>query len=322
MDEATSCYRILSIDGGGLRGIIPLVILDRLDQAVPGWRAAVNMYAGTSTGGMIALGLAKGMAPREILQVYLQQGAKIFSRSWWWRLKTLNGLTGPKYDSQVKERICRGLLGDGKLSSLLSDDGRRGHVLVPAFNLDGYARLPEGLRYWRPKVYHNLPTVDGSDDGTQQLYRVAMETSAAPAYFASYAGFADGGVFANNPAMCALAQTRDARLSLAIAPDAVAMLSLGTGYSPFHLNGGESWGLAQWGPKMADLLMDGINEVADFQVRQMLGGGRYLRVSPLLPRQVALDDAASLTLLQGLGRQADLQPAEAFIRSRFQTAGA
>lgn len=73
-----SPYRILAIDGGGLRGIIPLVLIERLDLAVLGWRKNINMFAGTSTGGLIALCLAKGMSPGELLNVYMNKGAFIF----------------------------------------------------------------------------------------------------------------------------------------------------------------------------------------------------------------------------------------------------
>lgn len=78
-----STYKILSIDGGGLRGVISLAILERLDVAVPNWRKDINMFAGTSTGGLIALGLAKGMIPTELMNVYVDRGAFIFQKSLW-----------------------------------------------------------------------------------------------------------------------------------------------------------------------------------------------------------------------------------------------
>ncbi|VEB40201.1 Patatin [Chromobacterium violaceum] len=149
---------------------------------------------------------------------------------------------------------------------------------MPAFNLDGDPRLPQGRRRWKPKVYHNLPTRDGSDDGAEQAWRVAMRSSAAPTYFPSFDGFADGGVFANNPAMCALAQTRDARLARAIPPESVSMLSLGTGFNASHLDGDNDWGALQWGRNLTGLLMDGVNDVADFQVRQMLARALFAGV--------------------------------------------
>ncbi|POZ62874.1 patatin-like phospholipase family protein [Chromobacterium alticapitis] len=306
-------YRILSLDGGGLRGIIPLVWLDRLDQAVPGWRDGIHMHAGTSTGALIALGLARGMTPRQLLERYLALGPRIFSRSAAWRLKTLDGLAGPRYDGAGREQACQDLLGEDALAALLRDEGRRGHVLVPAFNLDGDARLPQGKRRWKPKVFHNLPTRDGSDDGTELAWRVAMRTSAAPTYFAPFDGYADGGVFANNPAMCALAQTRDPRLLRPIAPGSVTMLSLGTGFNASHLDGGARRGYLQWGKVMVDLLMDGVNEVADFQARETLGEARYLRQSILLEKPMPLDGVERMDEMRRIGESADLDAAIRFV---------
>ncbi|AUH53261.1 hypothetical protein CXB49_21975 [Chromobacterium sp. ATCC 53434] len=307
-------YRILSIDGGGLRGIIALVVLERLDQAAPGWRDGVHMHAGTSTGALIALGLARGLTPGQLLERYREQGPRLFSRSLGWRLKTLNGLIGPRYDGAKREQVCRDDLGEeSTLASLLRDGGRRGHVLVPAFNLDGDPRLPEGLRRWKPKVYHNLPTLDGSDDGAELSWRVAMRSSAAPTYFSSFDGFVDGGVFANNPAMCALGQTRDARLRTPIPPESVAMLSLGTGVNAIHLAGDADWGYWQWGRDIVELLMDGVNDVADFQARQLLGERRYLRVSTLLDQPVSLDDVGQMARLERIAAQIDLSEAIGFV---------
>lgn len=98
-------YRILSIDGGGLKGIIPLAILENLDAAVPNWRARINMFAGTSTGGLIALGLARGKAPSELLDVYMWQGPHVFERSLWHEIKGIGDLIGPKYDRDNRQKI-------------------------------------------------------------------------------------------------------------------------------------------------------------------------------------------------------------------------
>ncbi|WP_434632092.1 patatin-like phospholipase family protein [Chromobacterium sp. CV08] len=307
-------YRILSIDGGGLRGIVALVVLDRLDRAAPGWRDGINMYAGTSTGALIAMGLARGLTPGQLLGRYREDGPSLFSRSLAWRLKTLNGLIGPRYDGKERERVCRQVLGEtSTLASLLRDGGRRGHVLVPAFNLDGDPRLPDGQRRWKPKVYHNLPTRDGSDDGVETAWRVAMRSTAAPTYFPSFDGFVDGGVFANNPAMCALAQTRDARLRTPIPLESVAMLSLGTGVNAIRLAGDADWGDLQWGRDIVDLLMDGVNDVADFQARQLLGARRYLRVSALLDQPVPLDDVRQMARLEEIAGRIDLSEATGFV---------
>ncbi len=307
-------YRILSIDGGGLRGIIPLVILQKLDLAVPGWRKNINMFAGTSTGGLIALCLAKRMEPAELLNIYMRQGAFIFDRNLWHEIKELGNLTGPKYDSTNREKVCTDVLGDLQLADLRSKDGKCGHVVITSFDLDDRSDQDASTRRWKAKIFHNLPAGDTGDD-SEYAYRVAMRTSAAPTYFGSYDGFVDGGVFANNPSLCGLAQTQDPRLTISIPLSGVKMISLGTGFYPFHLNGDEKWGLAQWAPHFVDLLMDGVNEVADFQCAHLMQQGSYLRAAPKMQTNITMDDPTQVGLLQSIGNNFDLTDATKFAGS-------
>jgi uncharacterized protein len=305
-------YRILSIDGGGLRGIIPLVLLERLDTAAPGWRKRVNMFAGTSTGGLIALCLAKGMSPTDILDIYMRKGSFIFDRSLWHEIKDLGDLTGPKYDSTNREKVCTDILGNIKLQDLRSKDGKNGHVVITSFDLDDRSDQDASTRRWKAKIFHNLPAGGTEDDG-EYAYRVAMRTSAAPTFFGSYDGFVDGGVFANNPSMCALAQTQDPRLATPIPVSTIKMLSLGTGFFPFHLNGEEKWGLAQWAPHFVDLLMDGVNEVSDFQAAHLMQGGSYCRAAPKMQTNIPMDDASQVGVLQSIGNNFDIGGATTFV---------
>ena len=311
---AVSPYRILSIDGGGLKGIIALAILQRLDAAVPAWREGVNMFAGTSTGALIALGLARRMTPAELLDVYVSKGPLVFDRSLWHEIKDLNNIVGPKYDSINRESLCKDVLGENtRLGELLSANGQAGHVVITAFDLDNQSQQDPARRRWKAKIFHNLPTRDGSGDDDEYAYRVAMRTSAAPTFFASYDGFVDGGVFANNPSMCALAQTQDPRLARGIPFGRVRLLSIGTGFYAFHLGGEESWGIAQWAPTLVDLLMDGVNEVADFQVRQMLPDGNYCRIAPPLQTNIAMDDPSMIGVLRRLGDAVSIADARQFV---------
>lgn len=316
--EAQS-YRILSIDGGGLRGVIPLVILERLDATVPGWRDNIDMFAGTSTGGLISLGLAHGKTPRELLDIYMEKGSFIFERSLWHEAKSLGDVTGPKYGSANREEVCKEILGTTtKLGDLKDGSGNLRHVVVASFDLDDKTDPDPNTRRWKAKIFHNLPTKDNSGDELEYAYRVAMRTSAAPTYFASFDGFVDGGVFANNPSMCALAQTQDARLKEAIKLGSVRMLSLGTGVYPFHLDGDESWGLAEWTPHLVGLLMDGVNEVAHFETEQLMSKGAYLRISVRLQTPIAMDDASQLGVLQRIGNTVDdktIDGAAAFVKA-------
>jgi patatin-like phospholipase/acyl hydrolase len=303
-------YKILSIDGGGLRGIIPLAILQQLDAACKDWRKDIDMFAGTSTGGLIALGLAKGLSPAELTNVYMSKGPAIFGHRLWPLVEDLMTVFGPKYDSRHREQVCKEVLGDAKLGDLGA------HVVITAFDLDN-ARAPSDSRRWKAKIFHNMQTKDNSGDEHEDAYRVGMMTSAAPTYFSSYEGFVDGGVYANNPSMCALAQTQDDRNEIAIELRDVRMLSLGTGFAPYHLKGREEWGLAQWAPHLVDLLMDGVNEVADFQVRQLLPDGAYLRISQPLQDNIPMDDASRIGELQEIGSRADVTRAVNFIKSNW-----
>lgn len=230
-------------------------------------------------------------------------------------MKSLNDVTGPKYDSNNREQVCKDLLGDTRLGALRSEDGLKGHVVITSFDLDDRSDADPAKRRWKAKIFHNLPTSDNSGDDLEFAYRVAMRTSAAPTYFASYDGFVDGGVFANNPSMCALAQTQDRRLANPIPFDSIKMLSIGTGFFPYHLDGDESWGLAQWGPHLVDLFMDGVNEVAKFQTAQMMDLHKFCRISVRLQTEIRLDDASEVGMLQRIGNSVDISHAKNFVRT-------
>src|SRR5262249_45256840 len=106
-------YRILSIDGGGIRGIIPVVLLERLGLAAgePAWLDSVDLIAGTSTGGLIALALAAGKSLAEIRDMYKARGAEIFDRSLWRVITRLGSLLGAKYDVANLKRVVEPFLG-------------------------------------------------------------------------------------------------------------------------------------------------------------------------------------------------------------------
>jgi patatin-like phospholipase/acyl hydrolase len=181
-------YRILSIDGGGIRGLLSLILLQRLEKGFPRWLDKTDLLAGTSTGGIVALGLAHGATVTELRRLYEERGKRIFDDSWWDDLCDLGKTRGADYKTKNLETEVRRLLGNAKLKDL---DKR---VLIPTFDLDN--EKPEE-RSWAPKFFHNFPGEDS--DGEQLAYKVALYTSAAPTYFPSVDGYIDGGVVANNP---------------------------------------------------------------------------------------------------------------------------
>lgn len=283
-------YRILALDGGGVRGVFTAVVLERLLGVLPGLIDAADLLAGTSTGGILALGLAAGLSPGELRHLYESKGQDIFQRS---RREFGAEAAHPPAALYDNETLCHELKRSLGVNTRLADLEKQ--VLVPAFDLDNESEDP-GKRTWRPKLFHNLPGTQ--NDGEQQLYRVALYTSAAPMCFPSVDGFIDGGVYANNPSMVAVAHVLGAR-HLTPVPNlsALRVLSLGSGVVPRYISGyRHDWGCAHWlSAGLLDLIHDGSMAIADFQCRQILQE-RYFRFAPVLPtnRPILLDESIRL----------------------------
>jgi uncharacterized protein len=296
-------YRILSFDGGGIRGIVSLVMLRRLQRRTPELVARTDLIAGTSTGGIIALGLAAGKSVDELIALYRDNGERIFDDSWWDDVVDLGKISGADYDSRNLAKVLRREFGDTRLRELNKQ------VLIPAFDLDNEDPDPR-RRTWKPLFYHNFP---GSDsDGEQRVVDVALSTSAAPTYFPSYRGNVDGGVVANNPSMAALTETQDPRAVLSPRPglEEILMLSVGTGTVLSYVAGTKhDWGYAQWAKPLLNLLLDASMGIADYECRQILRE-RYHRLAPVFDPgvNIRLDEWKRLPELIAFAESVDLGP--------------
>ena len=277
-------YKILTFDGGGIRGLVTLTLLKRLQQAVPNIIQNADFLAGTSTGGIIALGLAAGKSVDDLIQLYQNNGADIFDDSWLRDVVDLGTISGAKYDSAKLGNIVQNTFGALRLDQLNK------RVLIPSFELDNGAAPDQ--RTWKPVFFHNFPGVDS--DGAELAADIALNTSAAPTYFPTYNGYIDGGVLANNPSMAALAQTQDLRAEINPRPGLgdLRLLSLGTGTVLSYITGQNlDWGYAQWAKPLVSLLLDASMGIADYQCARLLHGS-YKRLAPVfLPgMNIAMDD--------------------------------
>jgi uncharacterized protein len=276
--------RVLSIDGGGIRGIIPALVLAELERR-SGRRTfeLFDLIAGTSTGGILACALcAPDPLPAErLVALYEEEGPKIFDRSIWQRIQSADGLLDEKYEAEALDRALERFLADKLLSEAVPD------LIVPSYD----TAVP-GPYFYKSREAREQPDRDA------RLSRVARATSSAPTYFeplrAGERSLIDGGVFAVNPAMCAYAEVlRDSR-------DAeVTLLSLGTGERtqgrPWEEI--EDWGLAKWARPIIDVVFDGVSDAVDYQLRHALGDGRYWRLQAELTRASDdLDDATEPNL--------------------------
>lgn len=301
-------YRILSLDGGGLRGVLTAKLLERLESAQPGFLSQVNLFAGTSTGGVLALGLALGLSPTDMGRLYTQAASQVFADSIWDDIRDLGRLTGADYSNQPLKQAILELIGDITLGDLPRQ------VLISSFQLDNNAQTPGLPRTWKPKFFHNFPGPDS--DAAEKVVDVALRTSAAPAYFPIYQGYVDGGVVVNNPSMCALAQALNPNMG-GHKLEEVALLSIGTGVSSKYISQKDAdWGLVQWAPHLVSMMIEGGVGLAEYQCRQMLGE-RFLRINPALPGSVGLDDVSQIPLLQEIGQLADLGPALGWLKHYY-----
>jgi len=276
--------RILAIDGGGIRGILPARVLQEIEARTGKPIADMfHLIAGTSTGGIIGCGLYAGLRPKALGDLYATRGSTIFPHTLWQTVTTLGNISGPKYPAQALERMLAQTLGDAWLSGTVVD----AELLVPSYCIqlpnavpvDGgvmSTRMPYLFKSW--KARGTLP--DPGDKATALDFRlrdVARATSAAPTYFPpaqiqNHDGdpywMADGGLFANNPAMAALTSARR------IYPDAARFLlvSLGTGERERAIDGptAAGWGELGWLHPVLSILMDGNADTVCYEADQEL----------------------------------------------------
>jgi uncharacterized protein len=293
---------VLSVDGGGIRGVIPAMVLAELEERTGRHTADLfDLIAGTSTGGIIACALTvpgPGGGPRwtanDLVDLYLTEGPRIFHHSIGRQLSSGLGLLDEKYDARPLEQALDTFLGDAMISDALTD------ILVTAYDLEH--RKPFFFKTDRAKVVaqHDWP-----------MKAAARATAAAPTYFepekltADGETFAlcDGGVFAANPAMCAYAEARRRH------PRAeIRLVSLGTGQltRPLHYEDVRGWGLIEWARPLIDVVFDGVSDATQYQLEQLLPVEDYTRFqTELIGASDSLDNANEINLehLQDLARK-------------------
>lgn len=291
-------YRVLSFDGGGIRGLLASRLLERIAAERPGWLDAVDLLAGTSTGAILATAIAAGLEPATISRIYSERGREVFEETIW-DLTDVDRILRADYRNEGLKAALTQTFGSRTLGDL------KCKVVISTFDLDSGQVTGEGVRSWKAKFFHNFEEPD-STDRDQLLVDVLMRSCAAPTYFPIYQGFIDGGVVANNPSMCALAQalhedTGGQHVSY------IALFSVGTGANPKYLetmNG--DWGYAQWLKPLVSIVLESGSGIADYECRQILGR-RYHRLNPVLPEPVTLDAVEKCDVLERMAKKHPLK---------------
>jgi patatin-like phospholipase/acyl hydrolase len=214
----TSPFQGLAIDGGGFRGLFAAKCIAAWEKETGRYTAdCFDFITGTSTGGIIALALGLRIPADEIVDFYLEDGLSLFPTGLIARKVTsLRRWVWPKLSSRaLRDAVQRRL----STSATLGDCSTR--VIIPAFEL-GVLKP-----YLFKTDHHPLYQTDWK----RPAWEIAMSTSAAPTYYPFHetswgAAFADGGLWANNPALIGFIE---ATKVLGHSPERVRILNLGTG---------------------------------------------------------------------------------------------
>jgi uncharacterized protein len=271
-------FQVLALDGGGVRGIFTAAILAGLEEDTG--RPVVDHFdlvVGTSTGGVVALGLGARLTPRQILDFYLAENRSIFSNPL--GMRRLRQLLVAKYrpkrlQGALQRRFGETVLGDSAVP-----------LVIPSFNLgENAVYIFKTPHHPRLKRDYKVP-----------VWAVAMATSAAPTYFPAFhlpgdgVRLIDGGVWANNPAMVGVTE---AVSMFGQRLEDVRVLSLGT-TSTLKLGRSalNNAGILRWGFNAVDVFLDGQSAGAFAQVEHLVGKEHARRLNPPAPEELASLDS-------------------------------
>jgi patatin-like phospholipase/acyl hydrolase len=289
--------RVLAIDGGGIRGLIPALVLTEMERRTG--RRTYEMFdliAGTSTGGILACAVCAPdpLPASDLVRLYTEEGPKIFDRSLFQRIRSADGLLDEKYDDTALDSALERFLEHKRLAETRPD------LIVPSYD----TALP-GPYFFKTSKAKETPETDDFP-----LSVVARATSAAPTYFealeAGGKALVDGGVFATNPAMCALAEVLNQE---DLRPRDVVLLSLGCGQRTEKHSFDEikDWGLVGWARPILDVVFDGVSDAVNYQLERVLSPNLYLRLQvELTLASDDLDDASEENLARLRSQAEDL----------------
>lgn len=303
--------RILSIDGGGIRGILPGIVITQLEEKLQNKLNDENVrisdmfdfFAGTSTGGILTLAYLTPnpetnrpkLKAKDAVNLYIDRGDEIFDVSMWQRLRSGGGVSDEKYDAKELEEALDDTFADTELKDLLKP------CIVTSYD----------IRNGKPHFFKQHKS-------DQNIYNfrvkdVARATSAAPTYFETAKvknelgtpyPLIDGGVFVNNPALVAYSEVRSMSFegvnTLPSAKDMlIVSLSTGNTSQKYDYKKAKDWGAVGWIKPIISIMMTGNSQTVDYHLKQIFGTleekdqGDYYRLEPeIITADVEMDNAS------------------------------
>ncbi len=301
-------YNILALDGGGARGVVETVLLRRLEQGHTNLLRDVDLLAGTSTGGIIALALAAETPLDRIQDLYMEKTKRIFKDSLWDNVQDVGKPRRAHYSTDGLRTLLREYFGDMKLRDLNKK------VAIVTFDLDNEAKDPR-RRAWKPKIFHNFEGHDS--DGDIDVVDVGLYTSAAPTYFPTVDGYIDGGVLANNPALVGIIQAMDRHRGAGRCLPDLHVLSIGTGKASRYIEGAAlDWGIVQWATHLLPILFESAIDMVTFECEQLLGNN-FHRVEPVFDEKFELDNWKAVPKLAQLTEEKDISSTVEWLKEHW-----
>lgn len=272
-------FRILSLSGGGIRGIFQATFLSKISKELPLplW-SNFDLICGTSTGAIVGMAVAMGIDTDRIVDLYRDKGDKIFRKT------LLGGMQkGPLYDqNSLKVELVR-VFGNKQLKDAKTK------ILISSVSINRYDH----------KVFANFPTLTKSDEGLSAV-EVVLASAAAPTYFLPVTptgqerSYVDGGLWANTPSSLGILF---ANKYLGIPLNNIRLVSVGTGDFPTGAPIEYFANLRQFSldaiKTIFELMFASQSSFADQYSKEILGEDNYLRVSAVLDQVISLDDVVS-----------------------------
>ncbi|OON97853.1 MAG: hypothetical protein ATN36_02430 [Epulopiscium sp. Nele67-Bin005] len=298
-----SVFRILSFEGGGVRGALSVCILGRLVKYYPELLTKTTLYTGTSTGSYISLCLANNLPLSTLENLYSVETSK--------HIFTLPrpSIIMPKYNNKNLKKVLSNTFPNNTTLEDLPN-----LVFIPSFNVKGYNN--------KQVVFFN--NITPNETSKETVVNTALYSSAFPTVFPSCNSFIDGAIINNAPTVAPILFMRSISQNKYPISD-FRLLSIGTGYYPTKINSNiKNWGTLQWGISphkntplpLLDILLFAPLEL-NYQYSKELLKNNFFAINPLLQNPISMDSYKQIPLLYEIGNKLDLSDARRFIENYY-----
>ncbi|ELP87631.1 hypothetical protein EIN_146350 [Entamoeba invadens IP1] len=285
-------YRIISLDGGGVKALMQLYILQRLEEKFPGFLARTVLFCGVSAGSILSTQLAQGCDVPTAIQLFELVCKYIFIR------KTFGGAYGSLYTNKYILKYLEMFYGNKTLNELPRN----------VFFISVCAK--------EPRVSSVLFNNFTPECGDIKVVDACMRSSSAPIFFDSYEGYLDGALFENNPVTCAFPMLFGKTGNVNVRPQDVVCLSISTGAPNVPYISQEEYGNAgflKWAPRTLDLFQYSRRDMSNTIGKELLGE-RYFRLDPKMPNGLRINSISECEKIIDCGKNIDLTSLEEWVK--------